>query len=108
MIWKYFIIHPIRHLVSLSTEHLHYLRANPKELTTQYHFLECDHRINKLESGTAGFQDAFRSSVSRIQTSANNIGSSISNAIRTWNWSDTWGPLQNALWSFDVLKPTAC
>jgi hypothetical protein len=48
MIWKCFIIHPIGHLVSLSTEHRHYLKANPKELTTQYHFLECDHRIYKL------------------------------------------------------------
>jgi hypothetical protein len=44
MIWKYFIIHPIEHLVSLSTEHRHYLRANPKGLIMQYHFLECDVR----------------------------------------------------------------
>jgi hypothetical protein len=42
MIWTYFIIHPIGHLVSLSTEHHHYLRANPKELTTLYHFLGYD------------------------------------------------------------------
>jgi len=40
--WKYFIIHPIKHLVSLSIEHRHYLKANPKELTMQYHFLEYD------------------------------------------------------------------
>jgi hypothetical protein len=85
MTWKYFIIHPIGHLVSLLKEHLHYLSANPKELTMQYHFLECDHRINKLGQVWRGFQDAFRSSVSWIQTSANNIGSSISNAIKMWS-----------------------
>jgi hypothetical protein len=42
MIWKYFIIHPIKHLVSLSIEHRHYLKANRKGLTMQYHSLEYD------------------------------------------------------------------
>lgn len=42
MTWKYFIIHPIEHLVSLSIERRHYLRANQKELTMPYLHLEYD------------------------------------------------------------------